>query len=192
MKQAKVLNRQEFKRLNAVVGSTRMAERNRVAVALSFYAGLRACEIASLRIGHAFNFTGVMNDFLRFEKHQTKGNEANSVPVSRRMSQALARYATAYPNWVSDQSNPILFSAKGGAMSSQTVINLFAHLYRAAGIIGASSHSGRRQFVTALAEKGINPRVIQALARHKHLNTTQRYIDINDHKLQKAIELIDL
>jgi integrase/recombinase XerD len=59
-----------------------------------------------------------------------------------------------------------------------------------AGIDGASSHSGRRQFVTNLADKGINARVVQALARHKHLSTTQRYIDINDNKLRAAVELI--
>ena len=59
-----------------------------------------------------------------------------------------------------------------------------------AGIDSASSHSGRRQFVTNLADKGINARVVQALARYKHLGTTQRYIDINDNKLRAAVELL--
>ena len=59
-----------------------------------------------------------------------------------------------------------------------------------AGIDGASSQSGRRQFVTELADKGINARVIQALARHKHLNTTMRYIDLNENKMRNAIELV--
>jgi integrase/recombinase XerD len=44
--------------------------------------------------------------------------------------------------------------------------------------------------VTALADKGINARVVQVLARHKHLGTTQRYIDINDNKLRAAVELV--
>ena len=69
-------------------------------------------------------------------------------------------------------------------------MNLFNRIYKMAGIDGASSHSGRRQFVTNLADKGINARVVQALARHKHLSTTQRYIDINDNKLRAAVELI--
>jgi integrase/recombinase XerD len=67
-------------------------------------------------------------------------------------------------------------------------VNLFKRIYKMAGIDGASSHSGRRQFVTNLADKGINARVVQALARHKHLGTTQRYIDINDNKLRAAVE----
>jgi hypothetical protein len=61
--------------------------------------------------------------------------------------------------------------------------------YDPAGIKGASSHSGRRQFLTELADKGVNARVIQALARHKHLNTTMRYIDIQENKFPNAIEL---
>ena len=73
---------------------------------------------------------------------------------------------------------------------AQTVVNLFKRIYQLAGIDGASSHSGRRQFVTNLADKGINARVVQALARHKHLSTTQRYIDINDNKLRAAVELL--
>lgn len=83
---------------------------------------------------------------------------------------------------------PLLRSQKGGAFSPLTVTQLFARFYDKAGIKGASSHSGRRQFITTLAEKQINVRVIQALARHKHLNTTMRYIDINDVKLQNAVE----
>jgi len=87
---------------------------------------------------------------------------------------------------------PLLRSQKGGAFTALTITQLFARFYDTAGITGASSHSGRRQFITTLAEKQINVRVIQALARHKHLNTTMRYIDINDVKLQNAVEAFSM
>ncbi|MBT6184440.1 MAG: tyrosine-type recombinase/integrase, partial [Betaproteobacteria bacterium] len=82
------------------------------------------------------------------------------------------------------------FSAKGGGFTAQTIVNLFKRIYKMAGIDGASSHSGRRQFVTNLADKGINARVVQTLARHKHLGTTQRYIDVNENALRNAMELL--
>lgn len=41
-----------------------------------------------------------------------------------------------------------------------------------------------------MAEGQINVRVIQAMARHKHVNTTMRYIDVNDLKLQNAVEVV--
>ena len=60
--------------------------------------------------------------------------------------------------------------------------------YEAAAISNASSHSGRRTFITALSEKGVSVRVIQALARHSSLATTQRYIDVSADKLRTAVE----
>ena len=69
-------------------------------------------------------------------------------------------------------------------------MNLFNRIYKMAGIDGASSHSGRRQFVTQLADRGINARLVQVLARHKHLSTTQRYIDVNENALRNTVELL--
>ena len=51
MKQAKILTRAEYKRVMAVLDAHRHAVRNRTMFALSFYAGLRACEIAGLKAG---------------------------------------------------------------------------------------------------------------------------------------------
>ena len=62
MKQAKLLTDTEFKRLSAIVNSLRYPTRNHTAVALSFYAGLRACEIAALRVGDVFDEAGGVKD----------------------------------------------------------------------------------------------------------------------------------
>lgn len=191
MKQAKLLTSQERKRLAAVIDSKRHATRNHTAVALSFYAGLRACEIAALRVGDVFDQTGAVRDTIHLRATQTKGREAATVLVNKRLTQQLRKYATKYPNRNKQPNTPLIFSAKGGGFTAQTIVNLFQQLYKAAAISGASSHSGRRQFVTELADKGINARVIQALARHKHLNTTMRYIDLNENKLRSAVELVD-
>ena len=50
-------------------------------------------------------------------------------------------------------------------------------LYRAAGIDGGTSHSGRRSFITNLAERGVSVRVLMSLAGHQNLATTQRYMN---------------
>jgi integrase/recombinase XerD len=62
--------------------------------------------------------------------------------------------------------------------------------YERAGIDGATSHSGRRTFITELAAKGIGVRVLAALAGHRSIQTTQRYIDVNDEMMRNAVELI--
>lgn len=191
MKQAKLLNPAEFKRLAAVIDSRRHAVRNHTVVALSFYAGLRACEIAGLKVGDAYDQQGAVRDTIYLSAAQTKGSEGNTVLVNKKLAMALKRYAGSYPAHVKHPDAPLIYSAKGLGFTAQTIVNLFATLYKAAGIDGASSHSGRRQFVTTLADKGINPRVVQVLVRHRHLNTTMRYIDVNDAKLRKAVEMVD-
>lgn len=191
MKQAKLLNAAELKRLSAVIDSKRHAVRNQTAVALSFGAGLRACEIAGLMIGDVFEANGTVRDSFYLSADKTKGDEGNTVLISKRLGASFKRYAAKYPKRIATPNAPLIFSGKGGSFTAQTIVNLFAVLYSAAGITGASSHSGRRQFVTGLADKGINPRVIQVLVRHKHLNTTMHYIDVNENKLRKAVELVD-
>jgi integrase/recombinase XerD len=191
VKQAKLLTQHERKRLAAVIDSKRYSTRNHTAVALSFYAGLRACEIAALVVSDVFDNTGAVRDTIHLRAAQTKGNEAATILINKRLTQKLHKYAVQYPNHIQQRTAALIFSAKGSGFSAQTIVNLFQNLFKAAAIDGASSHSGRRQFVTELADKGINARVIQALARHKHLNTTMRYIDLNENKLRNAIELVD-
>ena len=137
-----------------------------------------------------FDEAGGIKDTIYLSADQTKGSDSATVLVNTKLKRQLVKFAKQYPVHVSTRTAPLLFSAKGGGFTAQTVVNLFKRLYKMAGIDGASSHSGRRQFVTQLADRGINARLVQVLARHKHLSTTQRYIDVNESKLRGAIELI--
>ena len=190
MKQARILTKTEFKRVLAVIDSNKYSQRNRAVLYLSFYAGLRACEIASLRLHDVVDDERQVKSQIVLEKHMTKGNERQRVMLNHTLKKELQKYVN---NVCCDYSRNDAFikSQKGDSFSALTIVQLFARLYKKSGIEGASSHSGRRQFITALAEKQVNVRVIQALARHRNLNTTMRYIDINDKKLGNAVELVE-
>jgi integrase/recombinase XerD len=54
---------------------------------------------------------------------------------------------------------------------------------------GATSHSGRRSFITALASKGIGVRVLASLAGPKSIATTHAYIDVNNEMKRAAVEM---
>jgi site-specific recombinase XerD len=49
-----------------------------------------------------------------------------------------------------------------------------------------------RTFITALSEEGVSVRVMQELARHRDLATTQPYIDVSVDKLRKAVNLVGI
>ena len=190
MKQAKLLTDAEFKRLTAVINSLRYPTRNHTIVALSFYAGLRACEIAALRVSDVFDKDVNVKDTIYLSASQTQGSDSCTVLVNSKLQKQSSKYAAQYPQHAKKCDAKLIFSAKQNGFSAQTIVNLFQRLYASAGIQGASSHSGRRQFVTKLADQGINARLVQTLARHKHLSTTQRYIDVNENALRNAVELI--
>ena len=63
-------------------------------------------------------------------------------------------------------------------------------LYARAGIVDATSHSGRRTWLTELSSKGVGVRVLAEMAGHASIQTTQRYIDVNDEQMRRAAELI--
>jgi integrase/recombinase XerD len=156
---------------------------------LSYLAGLRACEIASLRVGDVITQlaagTWEVKSEIVLKSFQTKGNKAQTVVLPTSLMQEIGGY---YKLADLDMADSLISSQKQGSFSSQTIQNLFRELYRAAGIDNASSHSGRRTFITTLSERGVSVRVIQALARHGSLSTTQRYIDVSVDKLRSAVE----
>jgi integrase/recombinase XerD len=118
---------------------------------------------------------------------QTKGSDNATVLVNIRLKQQLVRFTKQYPVHTSNCSAPLLLSAKCGGSTAQTIVNLFSRLYKIAGINGASRRSSRCQFVTQLADRGISARLVQVLARNKHLSTTQGHIDINENALRKIL-----
>ncbi|WP_286131798.1 site-specific integrase [Roseobacter sp. AzwK-3b] len=74
--------------------------------------------------------------------------------------------------------------------SSAPPRSLREDIYRAVGLKDASSHSGRRTYITRLANKGVGVRLLAELAGHSHISTTQRYIDVNAEQLRAAVELL--
>ena len=187
MKQARVPTDAEFKPLMAVIAQNRHAARNRMAFVLSYQAGLRVGEIAALTIADVVDRNGDVREQLRLSAAITKGNHARVVFVNDRLRQELKSYLGA-PEMVDDRERPLLVTQKGSAFSANTLCQLMGRLYADAGLDGASSHSGRRWFITKLAHSGVSAKVIMTLAGHKSLGTTQRYIDVNDEMMRAAVE----
>lgn len=199
MKQAKVLDQDELKRLLKIVRFTRHRDRNRLIVLLSFGAGLRACEIAQLRVKDVLSVQtdivqiGEVKDTIYLKSFQTKGNSDQQVIVSETLRKEIGQYISNNKYLLNNREGSLLRSQKTRkGFSSQTIQNLFRFLYQEAHIENASSHSGRRSFITNLSEKGVSVRVIQELARHSSMSCTQRYIDVSVDKLKNAVELVGI
>jgi integrase len=192
-KQAKVVSPREVRRLLDHVTHSRHPERNRVMVLLSFKAGLRAVEIAGLRWSMLTDASGELTDCIALPNRVAKGKSGGrTIPMHPELREALAALSEARPDKVRPDW-PIAYSERGG-FSANSVAVWFWERFREIGLEGASSHSGRRTFVTAAAKKiveaGGSLRDVQELAGHTSLATTQRYIQGDALAKRKVIELI--
>lgn len=198
MAQAKTLTDKELKRVMATVGTQRHAARNHTMLLLTHWAGMRVGEVAALKIKDVLSDDGTIRTEVLLKAEQTKGHDARVVVLSEKLRNQIAYYlqytyktkdlvAVAY---AAHPTKPLFYTQKSIGFTAASLTQYFFHLYRDAGFVNASSHSGRRTFITNLANKGVGVRVLMALASHKHISTTQRYIDCNDAMKRAAVELI--
>ncbi len=188
MKQARVISNKEFKILMSVISSRPYSSRNRLALMLSFFAGMRVGEIASLKYGDAFNNKEEVREIITLEAKNTKGKDARDIYISKKLRKELERYQDNTRFKKADL--PLIVSQRGSFFSGNSLCQLFGRLYNAANVDGASSHSGRRKFITEMAHKGVSPKVIMTLAGHKNLSTTSRYINVTPNMMKEAVELL--
>jgi integrase/recombinase XerD len=199
MSQAKVLNERELRKVLNHCNTYSHASRNRAMLLCTHLAGMRVGEVAALRIRDVLGADGLVMDEIALSAQQTKGSNARTVLVPKKLRTELTTYLqqrfglqdlravthtdtqrALFPT----QKNP-----KRG-FTANTLCQLMHKIYKDAQLSGASSHSGRRGFLSTLCDKGINVRVLMALAGHKNLSSTQKYLELRPSMMRAAVELI--
>lgn len=188
MTQAKTLNEKELRKVLSYIALRRYAPRNKAMLLVTHWSGMRVGEVAALCIGDVLAADGSIKDEVRLSAEQTKGDKSRTVFIPEKLRKELGSYIANIKT--SDMTKPLFRTQKREGFSANTLTQHFHYLYKAAGVYGASSHSGRRTFITALANKGVGVRVLMALAGHRNISTTQAYIDLNDGMKRRAVELI--
>ena len=188
MRQAQTLTDAQLRRVLHYCRSRRHPLRDETIILTSFYAGLRAIEIAALKYADVYDEQGSVRDQFILGATQSEGGRTRTVYIGSKLKRALKEYQASIVRNKEDM--PLFPSQKGGHFSANTMCQLFLDIYKACGLRDASSHSGRRTYITKLANKGIGVRLLAELAGHSHISTTQRYIDVNAEQLKEAVELL--
>ncbi len=189
-KQAKTLTQQELRRVLDYIATRPHAARNRAMLLMTHLAGVRVGEVASMRYEDVVDAAGQIRDEIRLNPEQTKGRHGRVVFVNAKLKKELEAYVGKYPQ--TKPESKLFYTQKRAeeGFTPNTLAQHFHYIYRRAGIDGASSHSGRRTFITNLAAKGVGVRVLMSLAGHRNIGTTQQYIDCNDDMKRRAVELV--
>lgn len=201
MAQAKTLSRD----ILAVVLNERLPQHSkrlaydRVLFALSFKGGLRACEMAGLKWRDVISVLGdiaAVGQSWRVPAGIAKKGHTRAIPMHQELYDALTAFRGTQTVRERNFDRPVLpapGSVEGAHSSPDALRKYLATLTRRMGLIGVTSHSGRRTFTTELIRAannhGCSIRDVQLTVGHHFLSTTEKYIEPSDgvHKLVNSI-----
>ena len=173
-KQAKIITDKQVRAVLAELDTRRYPLRDRVMFLLSIKSGMRAKEVASVTWGMLTDAEGEIADVIALENRASKGRGGGRhIPVHPDLKTVL----TALHRDRGDKARPDM-----------------PVIHSDLGMVGCSSHSGRRSFITRAARKisevGGSLRDVQRLAGHASLGTTARYIEADAEVQRKVVALI--
>lgn len=157
--------------------------RNKAMLELLYSSGLRAAELASLRMQDIELKRGLV-------KVTGKGNKQRIVPVGKRAVEAIRNYLPVREELRSEHSGDVLFLSKSGrALDSRQVYKLLqAYIKLVANDKGFSPHTLRHSFATHLLAGGADLRAIQEMLGHSNLSTTEVYTHVTMEEVMKQYQ----
>lgn len=153
-------------------------QRNRRAIFLALYVGVRIGEMTRLRWKHI--------DFTKQEVQVVfgKGGTHRTLPLHATLYRELATAQDRAPD------SAVVCKRDGSPLSVKTVAHIFDRWLVSRGV-EISAHQLRHTFATTLMHAGVPLRVIQDALGHKSIETTQRYLGVSGAHLRQSIDQID-
>ena len=195
-KQSKVLNKSQIEMVSTFLRSKRNGLRNQTIFLLSVKCGLRSKEISQLSWKEVCNSNGEVDDYINLTNRTSKGKSGRIIPLHKEVKLYLIEILEDHKKFRNFDLNTssVIRTERSLSTSPQSIVNMFQKWYQKLGLIGCSSHSGRRTFITETSKKislvGGSLRDIQMMVGHSSLQTTQRYIDWDSESQRKVVDLL--
>jgi len=161
----------------------RVRERDMAMVILFLHAGLRVSELTKLELA---NVDLGMNQI----KITRKGNKEQYLHLNGETVNTLARHLARRPQAL---NGGVFVGTNGGNLTRSYVYGVVRKYMKLAGINKGKRgpHILRHTFCTRLHQKGVAPFTIKELAGHKSLNTTMRYVKIENKEQAEAVDRLE-
>jgi len=119
-----------------------------------------------------------------------KGNKEQYLHLNGEMVKALVNYLASRPP---ARNGSFFVTVNGDCLGRVYIYELVRKYLELAGIHKEKRgpHILRSTFCTRLHQKGVGPFTIKELAGHKHLNTTMRYVKIENREQTEAVDRLE-
>lgn len=134
--------------------------------------------------GRVDEFLSLTRESVNFEsltiKVKGKGSKERSVPMSIELRRVLMRYMKTH-------EHALVFPARNGAkFDYQNSYRDFTNLQKRLGIAPIGFHALRRTFAKSYLRHGGNLIYLKAVLGHVRLETTERYVEVEERALQET------
>ena len=170
----KFLSTNEVERLINAVPENKNTIRDKCMLLVCFIHGLRITELRSLRLQDLDLFTNRLNI------NRLKNGFSVQHPIQTRERAAIISWLTQRPQYLEADSDYLFLSRHGGQLSRQHLHRLIRDYGALANLdVPVHPHMLRHACGYALADKGIDTRLIQDYLGHKNIQNTVIYTASN-------------
>ena len=183
----------KIKDILTYINGIRHSEQIRMMFLCSFN-GLRSINFAYLQVKDVYTAEFKVKDAICLNDDKNKGKYKCTYYINSQMKKEFAEYLKYLRKKHKEVlANTYLFTSQkqNKPYSRSNISRLFAAIYHKFSIQGAS-HLGRHLFVSKLVNSGVNICLVQKLANHRNISTTQRYFNYNEHMLANAVENVKI
>ena len=156
--------------------------------------GMRSINFCYLQVKDVYNPDLSVKDVICLDENKNKGKFGASYYLNSQMKKEFREYFKFLKS-KEDELNPDDYLFKSQKLNKPynrvSISRLFSNIYKKFNIHGAS-HFGRHLFVSKLVNSGVNICLVQRLANHRNISTTQRYFNYNPQMLSNAVESLKI
>ncbi|MFR8207304.1 MAG: site-specific integrase [Alphaproteobacteria bacterium] len=157
--------------------------------------GLRSINFAYLQVKDCYTEQLKPKDVINLDYDKNKGKHKCSYYLNSQIKKEFADYLKYLQVKWGERLIPetYLFTSQklNKPYNRVSISRLFSSIYNKFGIKGAS-HLGRHLFVSKLVNSGVNICLVQKLANHRNIATTQHYFNYNENARQCRRKYKDL
>lgn len=190
MTNSEFVDDKKIKDILAYIKSMKYAEQIRMMFLCSLN-GLRSINFAYLQVKDCYTEQLKPKDVINLDYDKNKGKNKCTYYLNSQMKKEFADYLKYLQTKWSERltSETYLFTSQklNKPYNRVSISRLFSSIYNKFGIKGAS-HLGRHLFVSKLVNSGVNICLVQKLANHRNIATTQHYFNYNEKMLANAVE----
>lgn len=152
--------------------------------------GMRSINFCYLQVKDVYNSDESVKDMIYLDENKNKGKFGATYYLNTQIKKEFKEYLRFLKSQNENiNSEDYLFKSQklNKPYNRVSISRLFSSIYKKFNIHGAS-HFGRHLFVSKLVNSGVNICLVQRLANHRNISTTQRYFNYNPQMLANAVE----